>query len=131
MLQSADYVYQEAVKITESILFVKQHSLRCIAASLFVMSMLYQDFDKNKVYQLIYDMFSKSENEIRVTNEIKNYIYSCYSFLMYTYQTQNYDDYKDVLIEMLFNLKNDEARQIEKENKYVTRFVMEPHTNRT
>ena len=40
------YLRQEAVRITESILFVKQHSVNCIGASIFYLQLAFPEFDE-------------------------------------------------------------------------------------
>lgn len=105
------WLYQQAVIITDTILYVKQHSINCISTSLFFMTVNYPDFfGKKDVYGFIEDLFSFTESKIKKEKEIKNHIRKLYDSFIKKY-SKNQIDYKEILLEFLqnYDVKNPPA----------------------
>ena len=51
-------IYDNALGITETIIFVRQHSMNCISASLYVLTCLYPDFGREEVKVFIDRLFT-------------------------------------------------------------------------
>ena len=85
-------IYNGALAITESVLFVKQHSINCIAAALFMVSTVNGNdfFTSDDAAVFISRLFQDSpEIEEDDALEIRNYILSLYTSLMNAYQTSS------------------------------------------
>jgi len=95
------YIYDEAVKITESILYVKQHSVNCVGASLFVLSQIYPGFSEEEVKKIISDLFTYNGEGCSDKETVCHHIYMLYSELTDEYQAGNYNDYKELLLNFL------------------------------
>lgn len=83
-------IYNGALAITESVLFVKQHSINCIAAALFMVSTVNGNdfFTSDDAAAFISGLFQDSpEIEEDDVLEIRNYILSLYTSLTENYQT--------------------------------------------
>lgn len=98
--EQKDYAYRQAVKITESILFVKQHSVNCIPAALFVMSQLFPDFDGDQVAAFVDDLFV--DEYLETGDDIKEYIRSRYRYFSDA-SIDSGNDFKDVILGYLKN----------------------------
>lgn len=72
-----------ALAITESILFVKQHSVNCVGAAMYAMSKLYGNFlMQEEAEQFINDLFLQSRIHCEAENRIKNHIITLYRTLV-------------------------------------------------
>lgn len=75
-----------AVKITESVLFIKQHSVNCVAASLYMMSAsgVAGDFSIDEVASFIDDLFLIGCGELKksVKDRVRAYIFEMYGKFM-------------------------------------------------
>jgi len=73
-------LYAETVAIAESVLFIKQHSVNCIPAAMYMMTCNFPEFiSKEFIHQLIEDMF-KNTNLVAPENieKIRNHMKSTY-----------------------------------------------------
>lgn len=73
-----DYLWRQVILITNSILFIKQHSVNCVSAGLFTLSSNQFNFDKKTAYQVIDSLFTGSGNTIEAGDEIRTYIRELY-----------------------------------------------------
>lgn len=67
------YLRQEAVRITESVLFVKQHSVNCIGASLFYLKVRYPEFDSSAVDAFLGELFSYEGVDLGAKDRIRDH----------------------------------------------------------
>jgi hypothetical protein len=72
------YLWGQAVSITESILFIKQHSVNCIAAGLYILSSGSCSFPESLAGKVIEDMFTGKEDQLESAPEVKQYIRELY-----------------------------------------------------
>ena len=88
-------LYNHSIEIAESVLYVKQHSVNCVPAALYMTTKLFpQLFTPNDAVNFINDMFLTS-NDIKKEDlsEIKDYISFMYErFLLEGYSA---DDWKE------------------------------------
>ena len=83
-------IYRGALEITESVLFVKQHSINCVASALYMVSTMNGDdfFSSDDAQQFIEKLFSESaelyEDDAAAVRE---YMAAMYSALIADYQT--------------------------------------------
>ncbi len=76
------YLWDQAVSITESILFIKQHSVNCVAAGLYVLSSGSCGFPESLAEKVINQLFTRKEDQLESAAEVKQYIRELYeSFL--------------------------------------------------
>jgi len=95
-----EYIYNTAIEITESILYMKQHSVNCVPAALYFMSKLTPDFTAEKAHSFIDDLFLSDEKSPVTGGVIKEFFRSQYDAMM-TEPIPEYGDYKDVLVGFL------------------------------
>lgn len=94
-------LYNEAVEIAESVLLIKQHSVNCVAAALYMVTKLFPEyFTPNDAVNFINDMFLASDAvSFESSAEIKEYISFMYErFLLEGYSTE---DWKEPVINWL------------------------------
>ncbi len=72
------YLWDQAIRITESILFIKQHSVNCIAAGLYVLSAGSCGFPENLAGAVIEELFTGKEDRLESAPEVKQYIRDLY-----------------------------------------------------
>lgn len=69
-------LYDEAIEIAETVLYVKQHSVNCIPAALYMMTFLIRnDFTAEDGIQFIKDLFLKTAIPLEDQKELKDYMY--------------------------------------------------------
>lgn len=95
------YLWEQAILITDSILFIKQHSLNCISAGLFTLSNLKFGFTTELAHTIIAHLFTGPGNELEQGAEIKEYIRHLYDKLMDRAATGEFPDPEDVLVDFL------------------------------
>lgn len=71
----------EALAITESVLFVKQHSVNCIGASLFYLALRCPGFTDADAREAVRDLFASREGELPVAGELRAAILEVYERL--------------------------------------------------
>jgi len=107
--EQKELVYRKAVEITESVLFMKQHSVNCIPAALYFISRLRPDFTAEEALAFTGDLFAESGSAPPTSEEIKNFITSQYLDMMNADIPEG-GDYKDVLINFLHSFEPAEVR---------------------
>lgn len=95
-----ELVYNKAVEITESILFMKQHSVNCIPAALYFMTMLRDEFTQEEALSFIDDLFASKDGAPENAGEIKDFIRSQYLAMLHTDVPQG-GSHNDVLVDFL------------------------------
>lgn len=75
-----DYLWRKAVLITNSILFIKQHSVNCVSAGLFTLSSNKFGFSHQTAYQVIDDLFTGAGNTLPDSDELRTYIRELYEY---------------------------------------------------
>lgn len=69
-------LYDNAIKIAETVLYIKQHSVNCIPAALYMMTFLMRPyFTAEDGIQFLKDMFKKSSLSQETQKELKDYMY--------------------------------------------------------
>jgi len=77
-----DYLWRQAVLITDSILLIKQHSVNCVAAGLFTLSSNNYPFEEKDAYLIIDTLFTGSGNTLAAGEEIRDYIHKLYQHFL-------------------------------------------------
>ncbi len=77
-----EYLWRRAVLITESILFIKQHSVNCIAAGLYTLSAPCYGCSKEMSYRIIDALFTGEGNRLEDSEELREYIRKLYDHFM-------------------------------------------------
>ncbi|MDZ7792680.1 MAG: hypothetical protein U5P10_03015 [Spirochaetia bacterium] len=77
-----DYLWRQAVLITDSILLIKQHSVNCVAAGLFTLTSNDFPFEEKDAYQIIDTLFTGTGNTLPVGEEIRSYIHKLYQHFL-------------------------------------------------
>ena len=74
-----DYLWQQTVLITDSILFIKQHSVNCVSAGLFTLTSNDFGFTEDQAYKVIDALFTGQGNTLEDAEELRGYIRSLYT----------------------------------------------------
>lgn len=77
-----DYLWRQAVLITNSILLIKQHSVNCVAAGLFTLTSNNYPFEEKDSFQMIDALFTGSGNTLPAGDEIRRYIHKLYNHFL-------------------------------------------------
>ncbi len=101
-VQQKEYIYRTAIEITESILFMKQHSVNCIPAALFFMSKIRSDYSTEQAHAFVDDLFENNERVLETAGVIKEFIRSQYDAMMSEHIPDG-GDYKNVLVDFLMS----------------------------
>lgn len=102
--EQKELIYRKALEITESVLFMKQHSVNCIPAALYFMSMHRDDFAEKDALSFIDDLFTNDDTALSNSGEIKSFLRSQYRKLMNT-EIPEGGDHKDVLVDLLMSFQ--------------------------
>lgn len=111
-------LYNEAIEIAESVLYMKQHSVNCIPAALYMITKLFPSlFSPNDATNFINDMFLSTELiKPEDVSSIKEYI----SFMYERYLLEGVaaDDWRDPVIRWIdsYDWKAEEEKFNQKEN---------------
>ncbi len=108
--QQKKLVYNKAVEITESILFMKQHSVNCIPAALYFMSRLRPSFTETAALAFVDDLFANNGNAPSTSEEIKKFIKDQYRHFLDA-ESSTDGDYRDVLVDFLFSFQPPEIER--------------------
>ncbi len=92
-------IYQQAVDITETIIYVKQHSVNCISAALYMMSNIHPRFGREQARHLIGLLFKDDLPSVEY-EQIDAYIYRLYEKFMDDSRCDS-GAYPDVLVDFL------------------------------
>jgi len=72
-------IYTGAIKIAETVLYIKQHSVNCIPAALYMMTFLMKPyFTAEDGIQFLRDMFVNTDIPVQDQKELKDYMYFIY-----------------------------------------------------
>lgn len=70
-----DEIYSGTIQIAESVLYIKQHSVNCIPAALYMMSrIMHPYFNANDAIKFLHDMFKGTDIPQEDQKEIKDYM---------------------------------------------------------
>lgn len=71
-----DELYDGAIEIAETVLYIKQHSVNCIPAALYMMTFLLKPyFTAEDGIHFLRDLFVKTDIPVSDQNELKDYMY--------------------------------------------------------
>ncbi len=73
-----EYLWKRSVLITESILFIKQHSVNCVAAGLYTLTSPRYGFSKEMSHRVIDALFTGEGNRLADSEELREYIRKLY-----------------------------------------------------
>ena len=94
-----DYLRNQAILITNSVLFMKQHSVNCIPAGLFALSSECSEFTDDYAQNIIEEIKKMNANSINRIEEISNYIWDLYkNFRKLSISNSS----KEILIDFLY-----------------------------
>jgi hypothetical protein len=79
------YIRQEAIRVTESVLFVKQHSVNCIAISAFCLRAWYPDVGEAGALELIDSLFTYETLDTLAAGAIRAHVKGLYRRLWEDY----------------------------------------------
>ena len=99
--KQVDCLYEEALRIMEAILYIRQHSVNCIAAGLYMGTGLFSVFTKEESLRFIRALFEEDEPLVPNRKEIINYIEALY--LSFLEKRGKHNDFKDVLKDFLIS----------------------------
>ncbi|MBI9108058.1 MAG: hypothetical protein JEZ04_15020 [Spirochaetales bacterium] len=99
-----DWVHKNALEIIESVLLVKQHSVNCIPAGYFMMSMLFDNFRTAWASRYMDEMFQDDPKGISEVPIIVEYIKNLYTRFMNDYKING--DQTQVLLDFLKEYEN-------------------------
>ncbi|MFO7848518.1 MAG: hypothetical protein R6V67_01040 [Spirochaetia bacterium] len=77
-----EYLWKRAVLITESILFIKQHSVNCVPAGLYTLTACKFGYSKADSHRVIDALFTGEGNTLEDSEELREYIRSLYDHFM-------------------------------------------------
>jgi hypothetical protein len=98
-----DFVRCHAVNITESILYVKQHSINCVAAGMYAMTSFDKSlFERQEALNFAEALFESKKNDSAII-EIKQYIASLYN--KFLNESESSDLWTEPLLNFLKNLR--------------------------
>ena len=78
--EQKNYLYNQAVAITESILLIKQHSVNCVPAALFAMTRLHPEFSVTDAGEFVDHLFLKEDSTLEKAAEIKSFMHEQYQY---------------------------------------------------
>jgi hypothetical protein len=104
--RAMEYIRQEAVRISESVLFVKQHSVNCVGATLFYLRARFPEFDESEIHLFMGEYFSYEGSDLPKKEEIKDYVYSLYARLWREYEKAGDENWRKVIFSFLKEFKN-------------------------
>ena len=99
-----DYLKNQAILITNSVLFVKQHSKNCIPAGLFALSSECSEFTDDYAQNLVEEIKKMNADSIESMGEISNYIWDLYKNFR---KLSISDSSKEILIDFLYGYENE------------------------
>ncbi len=101
-----DYLENQAILITNSVLFMKQHSINCIPAGLFALSSECSEFTDDYAQNLVEEIRKMNADSIKSMGEISSYIWDLYKNFR---ELSISDSSKEILIDFLYGYENGSA----------------------
>ena len=98
-----DFLYNKAIEIIESVLFIKQHSVNCISTGLFFLSSVSKEYTALEAEKFINDLFIKERTTVNNIEEIRKHIIDLYRTLMQMSVNNPKADYREILVEYLMH----------------------------
>lgn len=95
------FLYQRALMITESILYMKQHSLNCIGASLFFLHHLFPEYADREAARFVDDLFVLLETDLPIEDEARRAILDRYQRMRSLEEEHREKDYREIILESL------------------------------
>lgn len=77
-----EYLRREALAITESVLFIKQHSVNCVPAALFALHDLLEDFTAEKGDAFLDELFESGLADVESGGEIREHMKRLYHLFL-------------------------------------------------
>lgn len=78
-------IYDEAIKIAETVLYIKQHSVNCIPAALYMMTFINKPFfTADDAIKFLHDMFIETDVSKEDQKELKDYMYFIFERFLLT-----------------------------------------------
>jgi hypothetical protein len=99
------YIYNKAVEITESILFMKQHSVNCIPAALYFMTKKRPEYTVEQALAFIDDIFTRGDRTPATAEAIRRFFRSQYRWMLQKPIPEN-GDYKDFIVDFLKSFRH-------------------------
>lgn len=94
-------LYAEARQITESILYVKQHSVNCIPAALFAMRHLQPGFETEFGEEFMKTLFDGTLPQVEGRADITQHLLNLYGEFNSAWESGKYPDFQGVLLDFL------------------------------
>ncbi len=101
-IKERKYLFFTAVRIIDSVLFLKQHSINCIPAGLFALRSAIKDFHEELPYQIAEKMLNTSRISRSSKKTIEHYMVELYKAFL---EKSKYIDDTAVLIDFLQNYR--------------------------
>ena len=77
-----DWSYRKVVRITESVLFIKQHSVNCISTALFLLTTMHQRLGRDDVRKFVYKLFEQESERVNNVETVRRCIFEFYEELL-------------------------------------------------
>ena len=100
-LPEREYLFNQAVKITDSVLLIKQHSINCIPSAFYALSEFIPEFDDYQMKRVANDLFTLSNTHIEEREQILDHIFSLYAEFKRERGERSGEDFKIILIDFL------------------------------
>lgn len=110
--EESNHFRTQALIITESILYVKQHSINCIPAALFTLKNLFPGIESEYGVEFIKNLLSESKPAVTEREKISAYMVSLYKRFNKTLETRKDNDFVSVMVNFLFNYKQNINEQM-------------------
>lgn len=83
-------IYRGTIQISETVLFIKQHSVNCIPAALYMINHLMPShLDANDAIQILHDLFINTDVSEEDQKELKDYMYFMFERFLLTGTTDD------------------------------------------
>ena len=97
-----DKQWDVAIRITESILFLKQHSLNCIGVSLFYLTNAFPElFNDDFCQMVINEIFTREGKDLEIRSLVRHEIYDLYKKLKNDSEKNPGKNWETIIIEFL------------------------------
>lgn len=97
---------KQALLITESILYVKQHSINCIPAAFFTLKNLFPGIEAEYGTEYLAELLAESKPAVTQKEKISAYMVSLYKKFEDDLENRGDKDFVSVMVNFLFNYKS-------------------------